>query len=182
LPLLLDGTLNSCQLSPPAEPVSSEFVSTPPPGELYWYLVRGEGDGPILPSSFGPRVVHSTGECGASCAHPRCEAGVALEPMCDKCVGRICEYDSYCCNTHWDNLCVQHVRTVCNSLVCDDSTGACAHNVCVVGDVLVPGCDDPPVSPSCVSQICSADPYCCDTMWDNLCVEEVVDFCGATCE
>jgi len=65
------------------------------------------------------------------------------------CEEAICAADAYCCDTSWDGACVQEVRTVCSSLICDESAGSCAHPVCSTGSALVAGCDDPPVSPSC---------------------------------
>jgi hypothetical protein len=149
---------------------------------MYWYLVQAESDGPFMPSSLGARSVDSVGECGASCAHPKCEFGEVLDPLCDPCVAMVCEADAYCCSTQWDSICVTQVRTVCNSLICDESAGACDHTVCTEGAALIAGCDDPPVSPSCVTAVCSYDSFCCNSEWDGLCVDEVVGNCGANCE
>jgi hypothetical protein len=58
----------------------------------------------------------------------------------------------------------------------DCSSQMCAHSKCVAGTNLFAGCDD------CVAQVCAADPYCCDTSWDSICVGRVLDDCGlATC-
>jgi hypothetical protein len=112
--------------------------------------------------------------CG--CAHDKCVQGAALVAGCDaaqgNCVSLICGSDPYCCNTSWDSLCVQEVGTICNSQKC---AGNCAHSPCVVGTILVASCNP------CVSSICSADPYCCNTSWDSLCVQEVGTICGDTC-
>jgi hypothetical protein len=56
-----------------------------------------------------------------------------------------------------------------NSSICID----CPHDRCVVGAALDPTCD------WCVEDICSLDPYCCDTSWDSTCVEEVRTLCGS---
>ena len=40
-----------------------------------------------------------------------------------------------------------------------------------------PGCNDPTIE-ACV---CAADSYCCNTFWDNVCVDEVVTFGCGTC-
>ncbi len=45
---------------------------------------------------------------------------------------------------------------------------------------LVGGVRDPVCDP-CVATICTADPYCCNTMWDAQCVLEVNTICGLTC-
>jgi len=181
LPLLRQPAMESCRLDVAPGATSTDFARTPPAGELYWYLVQAENDGPFADSSFGPRSVDPIGWCGTSCAHSKCEIGDVVDPICDTCVAAVCAYDSYCCDTMWDSLCVQHVRTVCNSLACDESAGTCDHPVCTEGTLLVPGCDEPPVSPSCVTAICDFDFYCCTNQWDDVCVGWVDNFCGATC-
>ncbi|HZF52059.1 MAG TPA: M4 family metallopeptidase [Polyangiaceae bacterium] len=52
---------------------------------------------------------------------------------------------------------------------------ACAHDKCTQGVALTSGCDP------CVTQICSADPYCCNTKWDATCVSEVSSVCKLSC-
>ena len=32
-----------------------------------------------------------------------------------------------------------------------------------------------------LAQICTDDPYCCNTSWDGTCVGEVATICGQTC-
>jgi len=44
------------------------------------------------------------------------------------------------------------------------------------GGALVASCD------SCAAQICDADPYCCNTAWDGVCVSEVNSVCGLSCD
>jgi V8-like Glu-specific endopeptidase len=52
---------------------------------------------------------------------------------------------------------------------------ACAHALCAEGEVLDAACDP------CANQICTVDPYCCETAWDGLCVSEVGSVCGLSC-
>lgn len=53
---------------------------------------------------------------------------------------------------------------------------ACPHDRCTEGSPLDASCG------GCEATICAADPYCCDTAWDDLCVREVRTICGeATC-
>ncbi len=40
-----------------------------------------------------------------------------------------------------------------------------------------PGCNQPSV----VNCVCGADPFCCDTEWDAICVDEAIILCGASC-
>jgi subtilisin family serine protease len=51
----------------------------------------------------------------------------------------------------------------------------CAHSLCQTGVRLTTGCHD------CVSTICAADPFCCNTEWDAICVARVATDCGLTC-
>jgi hypothetical protein len=180
---LAGSGLDSCRLEIVTSPVASgTFSATPPSGSFYWYLIAAENDGPLLPGSAGARSLDSTGECAASCAHPKCELGVALEPACDLCVAWICDIDPFCCETSWDSVCQSEVRTICGSLTCPESAGACDHPVCSEGTALVADCDSPPLTTSCVSAICAADSFCCTGTWDSLCTGAVASVCNATCE
>ena len=58
----------------------------------------------------------------------------------------------------------------------DDGIPDCTHEVCEEGPALDTSCT------SCSASVCEADPYCCDTYWDSICVGEVEQFCGATGE
>lgn len=113
-------------------------------------------------------------------AHPTCNTGVALAAGCDPCITAICEADSYCCDNAWDSICVGAVLSVCKQVQCDASLGNCKHSVCTTGDGLPAACDTP-VSPSCTSAICNADPYCCTTAWDSACVGAVASVCDLSC-
>ncbi|MBW2452968.1 MAG: lamin tail domain-containing protein [Deltaproteobacteria bacterium] len=55
-------------------------------------------------------------------------------------------------------------------------TNNCAHDICTPGVKLTMGCGDP-----CVDTVCLQDAYCCDSEWDQLCVDEAGQFCGANC-
>jgi hypothetical protein len=52
-----------------------------------------------------------------------------------------------------------------------------AHDVCSTGAPLDASCDD-----SCVTDICDADPFCCNNSWDSLCVGAVPTVCGQSCD
>jgi hypothetical protein len=52
----------------------------------------------------------------------------------------------------------------------------CAHDVCVQGDKLAPGCD------ACVDTVCAVDEYCCDKMWDAICAYRASTSCDAMCQ
>jgi hypothetical protein len=53
--------------------------------------------------------------------------------------------------------------------------GGCSHDECSTGGALYSGCS------SCVTAICDADPYCCNTEWDSTCISEVDQFCDPGC-
>ncbi len=40
-----------------------------------------------------------------------------------------------------------------------------------------PGCDDP----DCVAVVCAADPFCCNTLWDQLCANLAQELCFDVC-
>jgi subtilisin family serine protease len=49
------------------------------------------------------------------------------------------------------------------------------HACCVTG---AKGCNNPDIE----AAVCAADPYCCTTAWDSLCVAEVETIAGDTCD
>ncbi|MGH1345887.1 MAG: hypothetical protein ACRBN8_30260 [Nannocystales bacterium] len=140
-------------------------------------FVQTDGNAPSV-TVLSDLVVKEVVACVTD--HPTCEAGGALEAGCDPCVMAICDADPYCCDNAWDSVCVGQVLSVCDQVQCDASLGSCKHSVCTAGDNLPAGCDTP-VSPSCTSAICNADPYCCDTAWDSVCVAAVGSVCGLRC-
>jgi len=52
---------------------------------------------------------------------------------------------------------------------------ACAHSTCAKGAKLPADCND------CVTAICSQDPYCCTSTWDQSCVAASATVCGVSC-
>jgi hypothetical protein len=96
-------------------------------------------------------------------------------------VAQICAIDPYCCAGGFDSVCINEVKSICRSLVCGRDAGSCAHAQCEQGISLATGCDDPPISPSCVTAVCNSDPYCCAVFWDAQCVAEVPVYCGYNC-
>ncbi len=48
------------------------------------------------------------------------------------------------------------------------------HDVCQTGSPLVN-------TGSCVTKVCGADPFCCSSGWDEICVAETASFCGLSC-
>jgi hypothetical protein len=90
------------------------------------------------------------------CAHDICSTGVALAPKCqdtanfpgEACVQTICDQDQFCCESEWDDACVNQVDEVCN-LQCPAQQECCrlcqAGQAC--GDTCIPAdavCNSPP--------------------------------------
>ncbi|MEE9296014.1 MAG: hypothetical protein V3W34_13775 [Phycisphaerae bacterium] len=88
------------------------------------------------------------------------------DPAIEECV---CAIDPVCCIEVWDNLCVIFVEA-----------GGCGD--CGGGG---PRCCTPRTAPGCPEDltiqgcVCDRDPFCCNTEWDQTCVDEVEEFgCG----
>ncbi|MGK3989662.1 hypothetical protein WME99_41830 [Sorangium sp. So ce136] len=113
------------------------------------------------------------------CAHDRCAAGAALDKWCSPSVTRVCAVDPYCCAVAWDSLCVSEVESVADSWACRMREGDCSHPLCTTGSRCEP---EPDTSSACIWELCAADPYCCATAWDSVCVGEVESVCGQTCD
>ncbi len=77
-------------------------------GEEIWFLP-------------GTRVQQGATLNAAVCGQSLCEASDPPAPIpngCHSCVVAVCDVDDFCCNTAWDQLCVDAVQPVCG-LVCD---------------------------------------------------------------
>jgi len=86
-------------------------------------------------------------------------------------VTQVCGSDPYCCTTSWDGVCVGEADTLCGA----GCSVGCAHDKCIEGSALTIGCDP------CVTDICAADPFCCNTLWDSACVNAVFFVCLEFC-
>jgi hypothetical protein len=106
------------------------------------------------------------GDCGAC---PACGDGTCNGT--ETCGG--CPADCGACPACGDGVC--NATESCSTCSADCGVCACAHATCVTGTKLFASCDP------CVTQICAADPYCCNTSWDSICVGEVASVCGQTC-
>ena len=184
LPNLVNSAQESClRAAVTTTTTGAVLAETPVLGSAYWYLIAGVnsfGEGSVGDATPGPRVLDSFGNC-PTCAHEKCVAGGPLTSGCDPCVTSICAANPSCCSTQWTSSCVAQVLSVCGSLECSTSAGACPHQQCIAGGGLPNTCDSPPVSPSCVDTVCGTDPVCCTTSWDSTCVEEVGTLCSKTC-
>jgi hypothetical protein len=102
----------------------------------------------------------NSGSCFASHATPFC----ADEACCDY----ICSIDSFCCDSAWDSICADEATEACTPHCGGPLTDSCfsTHDE--------PFCNDE----TCCNSVCALDPFCCDTAWDGLCVDEAFSECG----
>ena len=109
---------------------------------------------------------------GAVVCTPGCEA--TEDPGCAGCACEacVCEIDAFCCEAAWDascvTLCTEDCGQKCGTEPPPPDSGCQESGM--------PGCG----GCACETCVCSDDPYCCDTSWDSLCVEEC-DACGGNC-
>lgn len=88
----------------------------------------------------------------------------------EACCAAVCAIDDFCCQVSWDELCVFEAFENC-TLCGDPNAGSCT----VVHGT--PGCDDT----SCCAGVCFEDPFCCDVVWDFLCVAAAQKLCITFC-
>ena len=86
------------------------------------------------------------------------------------CCQTVCAADVFCCNVNWDSLCVDQAFELCGDC------GAPAAGDCCVSNGS-PGCNDT----VCCESVCLADPFCCNSVWDGICVSQALSVC-AVCQ
>lgn len=107
-----------------------------------------------------------------------CTTNAESDPLCDDCqalVGRDNGGLRFC-RSNWTAACMELAKTECSGVVCN-----CPHSVCDQGEALYPGCDKGSPHGQCVENMGRADPYCSGIFWDQVCVNEVADFCDVDC-
>jgi len=135
--------------------------------KLYMYCESvAAGYGVCLPC---PGLLNDCAESGGgggsgSCDHDPDTVGGPLDPSCGPCEAEVCGFDSYCCTTQWDQVCVDEAADNCGS-------GSC-HDECDTGAAMGAECG------SCAGAVCQADSYCCTTSWDSLCVDQAAMTAG----
>ena len=109
----------------------------------------------------------------AQCLEGPCdEAHGGFGCVVDECCEAVCEVDSYCCDTGWDEFCVFVAGEICDGLACPGVQPCDEFST-------VPGCDDR----DCCRLTCDHDWYCCSIQWDEFCIDLAQDICTATlCE
>ncbi len=96
-------------------------------------------------------------------------------PGCDdcECCALVCSTDPFCRDAAWDSGCASLARLICGSVKCCGLPGT--GNCCVADGT--PCCE----GAACCEIVCRHDPFCCDTAWDEICVDEAHRFCGEPC-
>jgi hypothetical protein len=118
----------------------------------------------------------------------------------EECCVDVCDADPSCCQSGWDAICVGEAKSLCPDL-CKPT---CGDTICEPGESW-PECPEcPPVDAcpgvgdcceshasigcsdeTCCDAVCDIDPFCCESEWDNGCVnlvgDECPDLCGPTC-
>jgi hypothetical protein len=85
----------------------------------------------------------------------------------EACCKAVCAIDDYCCQINWDELCV--IEAFENCTLCGEPTaGSCTESHGT------PACDDI----TCCSVVCVQDPFCCEVVWDFLCVSGALALCN----
>ena len=99
-----------------------------------------------------------------------------MTPSCDDaaCCGAVCSIDPFCCAVRWDAGCA-----FLAGFSCVGSPGTC-------GDPSSGPCNTTHPSGACADQdcceaVCDADPSCCSSSWDGLCVAHAASLCDASC-
>jgi len=89
------------------------------------------------------------------------------------CCETVCSIDSYCCETEWDDVCVNESAGLCSGsfAACGRGAGACTEGNGTAG------CE----STDCCNTVCMEDPYCCLNEWDDLCADEEAEYCRSSC-
>ncbi len=82
------------------------------------------------------------------------------------CCNTVCMNDPFCCITEWDDICAASATGLCG-LTCGGTSGSC---FLLNGS---PGCSDA----TCCQDVCAANPFCCDTTWDQQCVDDATAMC-----
>ncbi len=157
---------------------------------------NGDGDasGPTGSGGYpatgngGAATFGGAGPSGGDCCTPMATPGCGADPSVEACV---CAQDDFCCTDSWDDTCIGEVDEFgCGS--CGGGFGGSdpgfggsdpgmggapgGSGACCTPEP-TPGCGDDAFVEQCV---CLFDSYCCDTEWDDTCVEEVDLFgCGS---
>ena len=102
---------------------------------------------------------------GGACLAAHDGAGCANVACCEA----VCELEPACCELAWSSGCAHEAQDLCppQTDLCPNQGGGC------FVDDGTPGCDDL----DCCLTVCGADDFCCETAWDDLCVDLALELC-----
>lgn len=101
----------------------------------------------------------ATNGCFAVSASPGCADAA--------CCAQVTAFDAFCGTNAWDDFCVREAMNLCAGCG-DPSSGSCA------SPHPWTGC----ANGTCCNAVCTADAYCCETVWDAVCVGEAATLCA----
>jgi len=131
-------------------------------GQQYMlYAYPYDGEAPYTAHAEPFEIVLSN--CCSTSEFPTC-----TDPEVNSCV---CELDPWCCEVNFDSLCVQEALGQCGG-TCPAGEGSCCE--AQAG----PGCEDTDV----LTCICALDSQCCSSNYDEVCAQEAIASCGASCD
>jgi len=115
--------------------------------------------------------------CAQGCGSPEAPSCFTdhFTPGCSdfECCSRVCEIDSYCCESEWDPTCVKLANDTCAVPICgDDGLGDCCE------PHPGPWCTNQP----CCEVVCAQDQFCCEFEWDETCVQLTYQFDSCGCK
>lgn len=96
------------------------------------------------------------------------------EPFCADamCSDIVCAFDDFCCEIAWDFACVDAALLYCQRGCGSEFSGSC----------FLPGVGAGCRDFGCCERVCSFNSFCCDAIWDALCVQEALALCsGGNC-
>ncbi|MCH9683382.1 MAG: hypothetical protein K0V04_18240 [Deltaproteobacteria bacterium] len=143
------------------------------------------GAGPQDTGDVDPDSGPGGQDCCAGGLEPGCN-----DPAIEACV---CSEIAFCCDEQWEPVCGDAVDALgCGH--CEGAGDTGGKNPPPPGDTggepppppppPMGGCCEPQMGPGCTDAaiqdcVCMQDAYCCDTEWDQLCVDQVAEFnCG----
>lgn len=112
--------------------------------------------------------------CAAKCCAPAIGSNGCCvnsdEPGCNHsaCEARVCLVDPTCCTDAWDYECLILVYDLCN-IECGEFGCDCC------GIQSTPYCSGWNTG-DCSGEVCAVDPYCCNVVWDQTCVDLAAQF------
>lgn len=177
-----DGTTGDDQstMSEPSNPATGQLTTTAGDDETTTGSVDTTAANGVDDDDDDGVVDEGTG--GSSCCSPHPEVGCD-NPDIAECV---CEQSAFCCAFEWDQACADLAVNSCGG--CDEmptddgssgddttDTGVDGGTCCAAQEE--PGCSNAEVE-ACV---CAEDDFCCEMMWDAMCVQAAVATCNAQC-